>query len=520
MGDPTERDDRPQIGHRRHFARQMRIALADFGSRWLVGRWQTAHGVGDAAISKQHLRIRPEIVAKGIWLAGEAVFIERRIKQFAGNIAAKGSPGPIGPFFSRRQPDDQNARIQLAKSRHRQIVPIGVAFAQETQVFRQTRTGDAANRVFKSRHGGNVSMAPMQRNWDIFCRVIDNYGDIGVCWRLARQLVREHGLTVRLWVDQPEALAAICPAVNPLLPAQHVEGAEIRHWASNFPETGVADVVIEAFACELPASYVQSMAAAYPQPRWINLEYLTAEPWAESCHGLASPHPSLGLTKHFYFPGFSSATGGLLLEAGLIDDRLGFQKRLPPKIALEICLFCYESAPVGELIRLLSESQTAVHCYVPPGKPMAAVSAYLGGLGPWQIGALKVMPIPFLTQDEFDRLLWRCDINFVRGEDSLVRAIWAGRPMIWQIYEQEDLAHLNKLAAFLDNYAEDMPEALSTALKAMFMAWNTGEGLMEAWPAFLKMRQQVAESHKKWAKNQVDRGDLASNLVKFCAKDI
>jgi hypothetical protein len=28
-------------------------------------------------------------------------------------------------------------------------------------------------------------MPAMQLHWDIFCRVIDNFGDIGVCWRLA-----------------------------------------------------------------------------------------------------------------------------------------------------------------------------------------------------------------------------------------------------------------------------------------------------------------------------------------------
>ena len=27
-------------------------------------------------------------------------------------------------------------------------------------------------------------------HWDMFCRVIDNYGDIGVCWRLAADLAR------------------------------------------------------------------------------------------------------------------------------------------------------------------------------------------------------------------------------------------------------------------------------------------------------------------------------------------
>ena len=41
----------------------------------------------------------------------------------------------------------------------------------------------------------------MSRSWDVFCRVVDNYGDAAVCWRLARQLADEHGARVRLWID-------------------------------------------------------------------------------------------------------------------------------------------------------------------------------------------------------------------------------------------------------------------------------------------------------------------------------
>ena len=34
--------------------------------------------------------------------------------------------------------------------------------------------------------------------WDIFCQVIDNHGDVGVCWRLARELAaRGHTVTTR-----------------------------------------------------------------------------------------------------------------------------------------------------------------------------------------------------------------------------------------------------------------------------------------------------------------------------------
>ena len=363
-------------------------------------------------------------------------------------------------------------------------------------------------------------MSLMQRNWDIFCRVIDNFGDIGVCWRLARQLVCEHGLAVRLWVDQPPTLAIMCPALQLPLVAQNIDGVEIRYWPTDFPEVSVADVVIEAFACALPERYISAMAVVEHPATWINLEYLTAESWADSCHGLASPHPRYRLTKQFFFPSFTDSARGLLREHDLIQARDRFQAQLPPRDGLEISLFCYQSAPVGALIALLAQSPTPIRCFVPPGQPLAAVTAHLVGRGPWQLGLLEITPIPFLPAAEFDQLLWRCDLNFVRGEDSLVRAIWAGQPMIWQIYEQADETHLVKLQAFLERHTDAMPAAVAAAIKAMFLAWNTGQGMEAAWGAFIGLRTEIAEQQKIWSQKRVDRNDLAANLVKFCAKGL
>ena len=87
---------------------------------------------------------------------------------------------------------------------------------------------------------------------DIFCTVVDNYGDIGSCWRLAQQLAREHDADVRLWVDQLASFARLCPAVSIDADRQRVGSVEIRRRASDFPHVEAADVVIEAFACELP----------------------------------------------------------------------------------------------------------------------------------------------------------------------------------------------------------------------------------------------------------------------------
>src|SRR5436190_2092327 len=105
------------------------------------------------------------------------------------------------------------------------------------------------------------------------------------------------------------------------LVAQSSNGVQIRVWNRSFPNVALPDVVVEAFGCGLPDSYIQAMAASSRPPIWINLEYLSAEPWVESAHGLPSPQPRLPLTRYFFFPGFTARTGGLLREAGLTEAR-------------------------------------------------------------------------------------------------------------------------------------------------------------------------------------------------------
>ncbi len=363
-------------------------------------------------------------------------------------------------------------------------------------------------------------MASMQLHWDIFCRVIDNYGDIGVCWRLARQLVAEHGRQVRLWVDDLASLDPLCPGLDFKKPAQSHQGVEIHHWTEYTIYPHPAEVVIEAFACELPCSYLQAMAQCEQKPCWINLEYLTAETWAEECHGLASPHPSLPLTKYFFFPGFSVKSGGLLRETNLLRNHEHWLAANPARNGLEISLFCYDTAPVGALLSALSLSATEVTCHVPHGKPLAAVSNYLGGCGPWQLGNALIQPIPFMPMDDYDQLLWRCDINFVRGEDSFIRAQWAGKPFVWQIYPQDDDAHLVKLEAFLNRYCRCMESADKLAIRRLFLAWNTGKGVESAWLNFMERRNSLANYTADWARHLASMPDMATALVNFCAHKV
>src|SRR5688572_26593991 len=127
------------------------------------------------------------------------------------------------------------------------------------------------------------------RSLELFCRVVDNFGDIGVCWRLARQLAGEHGLAVRLWVDDLASFQRLCPAIDPAAEAQLLQGVSVRRWhpAMALPAPDdIGDAVIEAFGCALPPAFEQAMAARPARPVWINLEYLSAEDWVIGCHGL------------------------------------------------------------------------------------------------------------------------------------------------------------------------------------------------------------------------------------------
>lgn len=389
--------------------------------------------------------------------------------------------------------------------------------------------------------------------WDVFCRVVDNFGDVGVSWRLARALAVEHGKHVRLWLDDFTVLAKLRPEIDPRYDLQKLEGVEVARLAEPFVVDYVADVVVETFGCDPPEAYVSAMARREEKPRWINLEYLSAEDWVEGSHGLPSPNPRLPLVKHYFFPGFSAGTGGLLREKGLLARRNEFQRdtgaqaafwkglvgKAPPQGALKLSLFGYAGAPFDALARACSHHAGPVWLVAPEG---AAASM----LHEWTIaradgirrnehpgGArreLEVFTPAFLPQDRYDLLLWACDLNFVRGEDSFVRAQWAGRPFVWNIYPTEDGAHWVKLAAFLTRYTQALDATSAAAVASLWKAWNRREtdgsthehvlgsqdpGVPQAWPGFESRLPALALHAGRWAADLAAHGDLASQLVDF-----
>lgn len=352
--------------------------------------------------------------------------------------------------------------------------------------------------------------------WDIFCHVVDNLGDLGVSWRLAHQLA-QRGQRVRLWVDEPAALDWMAPGAL----QGHVPGLQVHTWpreriahTREAPPTGLlpSDVLIEAFGCEVTSEWVRALqpdrvAGAPdqgPSRLWLNLEYLSAETYVERCHGLPSPvmqGPLQGRTKWFFYPGFTPLTGGLLREPEL-EQSLPEWQPPPAHRPAQIALFCYEPEALGAALALPLLARA--HWRVAHGRATTHMRATLQASPGHNT---DIEELPALPQAAFDRLLCTTDLNFVRGEDSLVRALWAGRPLVWQLYPQHDGAHRDKLEAFLDWLDAPAP------LRRFHHVWNgTDKGPLPE-PDWLLWGECVQAARARL----LAQPDLVSQLIGFVA---
>ncbi len=325
---------------------------------------------------------------------------------------------------------------------------------------------------------------------DLFCRVVDNYGDIGVCWRLARQLVTEHDCRVRLVVDDLSAFQFVAPEIDPLLTRQHLLEVEVLDWQAS-DVLAPAEIVIEAFACDPPEAYVLAMAARSEKPVWINFEYLSAEAWVDGVHGLPSPHPKSPLVKYFFCPGFTEKSGGLIREAHL-DAARGASKN---DTRTALFAFAYPHAPVRTLAVALDAHVTTA-CSLDDSDPVWAIAP----------------PVP---QTQFDALLAQFDVLIVRGEDSFVRAQYAAKPFLWHIYPTADNAHFVKLDAWLDRYCDGLATAAATSLRRAQHAFNRGDQSAAEYTDFAAQLPTLEAHAVRWRDQLFGQTDLAIRLLNF-----
>lgn len=361
---------------------------------------------------------------------------------------------------------------------------------------------------------------------DLFCRVIDNLGDIGVTWRLARQLTTEKHWEVRLWVDDLVAFKRLLPAIDPSLPVQKHQSVVIGHWTDQWDTATTPNpVVIAGFSCDLPEPFIKKMASS-DSPTWLQLEYLSAESWVSEFHNRTSSRAD-GLTPVFFFPGFEPNTGGLLREAGLIEQRQQWQadprathdwlRSLGVDLAPTeqnprlVSLFCYPDASLTALHAALQAWNAPTKVLVPAGQPIPP------SLVETTEDQVSWHQIQFLSQPDYDRLLWTMDLNFVRGEDSFVRGIWAGRPLVWQPYPQSELTHLNKLDAWLAK------SNLPSKVQMLMRQWSQGgcndlfsQSLANALNSDTWAQWQARSTQQSHALAQ--QIDLASQIDQYCRR--
>ena len=372
---------------------------------------------------------------------------------------------------------------------------------------------------------------------DIFCRVVDNLGDIGVSWRLAKQLSSEYGVTVRYIVDNLEVfqkfapdcnLLELCGDTQELIKSGKIdtsricEGVSVLPWRDDLLRLvykDTAQVVLETFGGGLP-EHVLSLMSVKPT-KWLDIQYLSAEDWVPRFHAIPSFDPSSNLERTLFFPGFGTATGGLLREEKLLALRDEFQgdvvaqdswrakfglPTVNPEV-IDTSLFCYADASGDAFIDAVKKSPRPVRIFLTAG-----VDPIISQRLKDESNGLNVYQVPFLSQVDYDRLLWSCNINFVRGEDSWIRAIWSGRPFLWHIYRQENNTHFRKLSAFLGVYAAQMGQTAGASIEKLMFLWNEGES--KNFTPFAALESWTKESWN-FACQIANQTDLATRILEY-----
>lgn len=363
---------------------------------------------------------------------------------------------------------------------------------------------------------------------NLICECLDNFGDAGISWRLAKLLNQEWQAGVRLYIDQPELVKLWSEQDHARLTAGDLT-PEVLDFAALETNPGKpADLVVAMLGSSVPTRLRQTLASG--RPPWIRYEYLTAETWINDVHGLASLKPADGAREWFYYPGFSRTSGGLLREQDLIERLSTFAASDPantsrrnqwldanglssPARHWRVCLFGYPDQATADFLAALKALE----------QPLTVImsQSLADGLSitpaRWSTDSGKQLLIHrWLDQPGFDLLLSSCELNIVRGEDSWLRAQWAGKPMLWQPYRQADGAHLSKLHAYLERLLDGADPAIHQAVSQLMLSVNGAAEPSLALANWLDHLPAINDWHLNWRERLASQSSLTDRLAQFC----
>ncbi|MCF2625149.1 elongation factor P maturation arginine rhamnosyltransferase EarP [Fusobacterium perfoetens] len=340
---------------------------------------------------------------------------------------------------------------------------------------------------------------------DIFCEIIDNFGDIGVVYRISKELKKIfQNVRIRMVLNRLEEFKAINKKVKDA-DFQEIDGlicVTEKYVKENAETFGTADVFIEAFGCNVPEEYIKR--AKENSKLWINLEYLSGEKWIEDFHLCESLIDSKTLKKIFYMPGFSEKSGGVIIDSGFLErkeygknNREEVLKKYFPNVDIKDKLigtvFSYEKN-FDNLLEVLKDYKRETFLILMGEKTQKSFSEILQkklreNFGKIiKYGKITMMYADFLSQEEYEEVISAADFNFIRGEDSFVRGILLEKPFMWHIYLQEEKAHMDKIKAFTERFRESV------------------EGLTEKETEILDNYCTLLEDYNDREKNSLEKG--------------
>ena len=333
------------------------------------------------------------------------------------------------------------------------------------------------------------------KSLDIFCEIIDNFGDIGVVYRLGKEFKKVFGkeTKVRIILNRLDEFMNINSKVKniPNQVIDEIQYVTYDYVKKNMCTFSTANVIIEAFGCTIPLEY---MNEAYENSELlINLEYLSAEDWIESCHLQESLTGKGKLKKFFFMPGFTEKSGGIIIDSLYLErikkvkeNKEYYQNKFFPEIKninnkIIGTVFSYEKNFSKLLDDLMSLDKEIVILAMGEKTQKSFEKVFekkfiekLGNI--YKYGKIEVQFYEFLSQEDYEELINLTDFNFVRGEDSFIRAVLTGKPYLWHIYCQEDYAHMDKIEGFLDKYERQLKEKTSekylSEYKKLFKDYN------------------------------------------------
>ena len=339
---------------------------------------------------------------------------------------------------------------------------------------------------------------------DIFCEVIDNYGDVGVAYRLAREFKRIYPhKRLRFFINKTEEINLI----------KKSNDIEIIAYKDIFKVENSADIIIETFACKIPKEYMDK--ALRSSKLIINLEYFSAEDWVDDFH-LQESFLGGSLKKYFFIPGLSKKSGGILLDNEFLERKKQVEEnreyylekfKIKEKYDLIGSVFSYEKN-FDSLIKELKKLDKKVLLLILSEKTQKNFIKYFDNSNNYD--KIKAVKLPFFTYDKYEELLSLCDFNLVRGEDSFVRALLLGKPFLWHIYPQEENIHIQKLNSFLEKYCPN-----NKNLKETFINYNINR---DNFSYFFKNFKEIEEYNKKYAGYLIENCNLMEKLINFIKK--